>query len=75
MVFEADGLLSLASDQGTWKAVDAKTLEINFDEFDEEYTMEFNEDATEATLIKPVKDPPSKMILQQNTQLQAQAND
>ena len=61
MSFKEDRTMLFGGKQGTWKVNDDITLVVTLNSKDNEFT--FNTDLKEATLVKPLRNPPSKMKL------------
>lgn len=59
--FREDGQMTGCGAEGTWRILDLKTLWADFQNI--EHTLEFNEEATEAVLITPARNPPSRMSI------------
>ena len=50
--------------EGTWRAVDQRTLWFKLNDFETECTLKFIDDfGEEAVLLEPARDPPSRMTL------------
>ena len=61
LTFKKDGTYTTRERPGTWRAIDEKTLIITAGST--EFSLEFNADGTQGHLIKPVRDPPTRMIM------------
>ena len=60
--FRDDNTYMYNKNKGLWRILDSKTLWLQTNRFNSEYTLKFIDDfGQEAILIKPAKDPPSKM--------------
>lgn len=61
--FKNDGTMMALSnqDEGTYRVVNTKIVCIHL--FGAEYTLKFNDEYSEAILILPQRDPPSRMVL------------
>ena len=64
--FKADGTFNYKLPgidfNGIWRAIDAKTLKFKLDDYETECTLEFVS-KTEAVLVEPRREPPSRMIV------------
>ena len=59
--FKHGGSFIIGYEKGTWKALDAVTLITTLR--GEEETYKFNNNGTEAVCVKPLTDPPAKIVI------------
>ena len=59
ILFQNNGAMIFNGKGGQWNVMDSKTLVIRFGNRDR--TLKFNDNGSEAVLINPVKNPPSRM--------------
>lgn len=57
--FKLDGSLTVGNMKGTWKVMEVKKIEMNFNRT--EYAVEFNDDSVEALITFPPFNPPAIM--------------